>query len=345
MATSAYPKTNAIVRNVAAGQKTATAAGQNVEMRLPLNRDTLTVEQQITVNVAVAGAVALATPPLDLLMHVAKIVDSIAIETDKGSLIIGDGQSIVAVSSFTENQPTPKFNDVAGTLALTFDVHHENDSALHDLITALETGTLSKNDLVIRLRDPFAAGVFAAGATPGLPTYDVRVNAELYPDLEGRGDVELVEDVDPISGDLIEVPNPHFGVGTMSHHVRTQTSKPTGAGRTNFIMMSAGSALRFGGLLAVDVATGLPVDAAIGQVSLVVEGQEKRSMMFDEIQAANESKRGFKHAGIAILDFGDDEDGFLDLSAVAEARVFVEVLPTAPAALEIRLVEDYTAEV
>jgi len=344
MATSVYPKTNAIIRNVAAGQKTATAAGQNVELRLPLNRDTLTSEQQVTVNVAVTGAAALAAPPADLLMHVSQVIDSIAIESDKGSLIIGDGQSIVAISSFTENQPTPKFNDVAGTLSLTFDIHHENDAALHDMISALETGTLSKNDLVIRLRDPFAAGVFAAGAKPGLPTYDVRVNAELYPDLEGRGYVELVEDVDPITGDLVENLNPHFGIGTMSHHVRTQTLKPTGAGRTNFIMMAAGSALRFGGLLAVDMATGLPVDGAIGQVSLVVEGQEKRSMMFDEIQAHNESKRGFKHAGVAVLDFGDDEDGFLDLSEVAEARVFVEVLAGAPAALEVRLCEDYTAE-
>jgi len=345
MATSVYPKTQATIRNVASAQKAATVAGQNVEMRLPLNRDTLTSEQQITVTCNVTGAVALATPPTDVLMHVAQLIDSIAIETDKGSLIIGDGQSIIAISSFTENQPIPKFNDVGGTLSLTFDIHHENDAALHDLITALESGSLSKNDLVIRLKDPFSSGVFAAGATPGLPIYGVRVNAELYPELEGRGEVGLVEDVDLATGEVFEDQNPHFGVGTMSHHVRTQTIKPTGAGRSNFIMMSAGAALRFAGLLSVDTATGLPVDNALGQVSLVVEGVEKRSMMFDEIQATNQSKRGFNHAGVAVLDFGDDEDGFLDLSDVAEARVFVEVLATAPTALEVRLVEDYTADV
>jgi len=345
MATSAYPKTNAIIRNVATAQKAATVAGQNVEIRLPLNRDTLTVEQQVTITVNATGAAALATPPTDLLMHVAQVVDSISIETDKGSLIIGDGQSIVAISSFTENQPTPKFNDIGGFLSLTFDLHHENDSALHDLITAVETGILSKNDIVVRFKDPFAAGVFAAGATPSLPIYDVRVNAELLPDLEGRGSVDLVEDVDTETGEVYELPNPHFGVASMSHHIRTQTIKPTGAGRTNFIMMSAGSALRFASLMSIDNITGLPVDNALGQVSLVVNGQEIRSMMFDEIQASNQSKRAFSHAGVAIVDFGDDEDGFLDLSDVSEARLFVEVLTTAPAALDVRLCEDYTAGV
>jgi len=342
MSTSVYPKTQSIIRNVAAAQKSATAAGQNVEIRLPLNRDTLIAEQQITVSCKATGTVALTAVPADLLMHVSKLIDSVAIETDKGSLVIGDGQSIVAMSAITEHQATPKFSDTGGTLSLTFDIHHENDGALHDLITALESGKLSKNDLVIRLADPFAINVFKAGTTPGLPTYDVRVNAELYPELEKRGNVELVQEVDPISGQVFDVLNPHYGIGTMTHHLRTQTIKPSGAGRTNFIMMAAGSALRFAGLLAVDTATGLPVDNALGQVSLVVAGNEKRSMLFNEIQANNESKRAFYHAGIAILDFGDDEDGFLDLSGVSEARVFVEVLASAPATLEVRLIEDYT---
>jgi len=337
---SAYPKTQAVIRNVGSAQRTNGAG----EVRIPLNRDTLTTEQQVNISVALAGTVALGAQPTDLMMHVAKLVDTISIETDKGSIIVGDGQSIALLAALTENQATPKFDDVAGTASFTIDLHHENDGALYDMATAVETGNLSKNDLVIRFADPVAVGVFAAGGAVGVATFDVRVNAVQYPAIKNAGSYPTYLDIDETTGEQVELVNPHFGIASMSHRVRTQTLQPNGAGRTNFILMAAGSALRFAGLVAIDTATGLPIDGALGQVSLTVGGNEVRSLNFDEIKSFNESKRGVVNTGSAFIDFGDDEQGFLDLTNVAEARLFVEVLAAAPANLELRLVEDYTAE-
>jgi len=342
MATSVYPKTTVVERNVASGRQNGPGT-----LRLPLNRDLLTAEHQVVVRVSQSGVVAPATAPTDLLAHVSRMVKSLSVETDDGPIIAADGLPLAMLASFTESQPAPRFGvDAAGngTAELAIDLHHENDGALHDLLTALETGSLSKCDLVLTLADPVAAGLWsAAAAGAGQPVFDVRVQAEQYPDLTGVGDSEVVQGIDPETGEATEEPNPHYGVGTLVHRVMQQRKTLATAGQHDFMLQSVGNALRFIELVAIDPATGMPVDGAITDVRLVVAGEEVRNVQWRELQAKNEARRGFRHVGVAVIDFGDDEEGFLDLGDVAEARLFVTATGT-PANVDLYVVEDYTAE-
>ncbi len=341
MAQSVYPKTLARVLNVASARQTGAGV-----VRLPLNRDLLTAEEQVRITLTQSGVAAPATAPTDLLAHVARMVESITVETDDGPIFTAPGIGAAMLSSFTESQPQPKFSVDAngnGTAELVLDLHYENDGALHDLLTALETGRLSKHDLVIRLADPVTAGLWQAGATPGTPQYDVRVQAEVYPDITGMGEAEKLEGIDPETGEAVEELNPHYGVGSLVHRVASQRKVLAQAGQHDFLLQSVGNALRFLALVAIDPATGAPVDGAVSDVRLVVAGEDVRNLRFEEIQAANQSRRGFAHAGVAVIDFGDDEEGFLDLGDVAEARLFVTATGT-PANAELHVIEDYTAE-
>ncbi len=145
MSTSVYHKPQAVVRNI--GNKSLSGSG---EIRIPLNKDQLTSEH--IVNIAFSQAFSIAPTAMGDL---SPIIKSVVIESDKGPLINADGMSIVALSSLTESQPSQK--KVAGTAStgmLIFDIHHENDGALQDILTALETGQFSGLDLVIQLVDP-----------------------------------------------------------------------------------------------------------------------------------------------------------------------------------------------
>ncbi|RME86878.1 MAG: hypothetical protein D6771_01185, partial [Zetaproteobacteria bacterium] len=142
MATSVYRKPLVVHRNVASARQ----QGAGI-VRLPLNRDLLTLEDQVRVVLTQSGVAAPATQPADLVAHVARMIESISIETDDGPIFVAPGVGAAMLARFTESAPKPVFSvDAAGNgrAELTLDIHHENDGALHDLLTALETGRLSK---------------------------------------------------------------------------------------------------------------------------------------------------------------------------------------------------------
>jgi len=334
MGRSIYQKTERIERNVGSDQ--SNGGGQ---LRIALNRDHLTAEHQVIVEMTQVCTVAPTANTSFMPM-----IEYIAIETDKGQMIVGDGESIAELSAFTENAPSERVClGLYTTAKVVIDLHHEFDAASRDLIGAIETGELSQCDLVIRLATDVSG--LLTGETIGagvVPSYTVKVNAITYPDLTGIGVHESLSDS---LGN--EVPNEYAGVGTASHRVGVQSIKGTQKGALQPIrLQSAGSMARFVQMMAVDTATGLRSDGVISNIRLVANGQEKRGVHFHDVQASNEAMRNVLRigSGLATLDFGDDEEGYLDLSEVNEAWLFIEIDANAPAAWEIHVCEDYLAQ-
>jgi len=333
---SAFNKPQAVVRNI--GNRTLNGAG---EIRIPLNKDHLTSEHQVVVSMSQGFATA-PTAMGDL----SRMVRTVVLESDKGPLVNSDGMSLIALSAFTEKQPTQRKSvGTTSTGTLVFDLHHENDGALHDLLTALETSDFSGLDLVMYLDDPSSVGVYTGGATPAAPTFNVRVNARTYPALTNIGKSDGFQ----LPDGSIEA-NEFAGVGSLVHRVGTQVLRGTTTGDQQPVRLQAKSALvRFLQLLSLDNTGANPVasDSIIEDVRLVVNGNQVFNATFHEIQAVNESRRQLSSvvgSGIAVVDFGDDEVGFLDLPENNEAMVYFRIAPNAPANWEIRLVEDYSTE-
>ncbi len=340
MSTSVYRKPQAVVRNV--GNKSLSGAG---EIRIPLNKDHLTAEHQV----AVSFSQSFTTAPT-AMGDLAPVIRNVSLQTDKGTLVNADGLSIVNLSALTEQQPSQrKTVGTTSTGMLVFDLHHENDGALQDLLSALESGEFSGLDLVLDLADPNAVGVYTGGAGASGLTFTVRVNAKTYPDLTGVGKLDAFQTVDPETGEAIETPNEYAGIGSALHHVATQVMTGTTSGDQQPVRLQAkGALLRFLQLATLDTtgANPVPSDAIIDEVRLVVGGTQVFQGTFHELQAENEAKRAVSrlNSGVAAIDYGDDEVGFLDIAENNEALLYIRVAAGAPASWEIRLTEDFTTE-
>jgi len=340
MTASAYRKPQAVVRNI--GNKTLVGAG---EIRIPLNKDNLTTEHMI--NVLFTQVFAIAPTAMGDLSQVIK---SVVIESDKGPLVNSDGMSMVALSSLTEKQPNQrKVVGLNSSGNLFFDVHYENDGAVQDLLTALETGGFSGLDLVITLVDPFVAGVYTGGGTPSALNFNVRVNAKTLPELTGIGAVDAFDSTDPQTGEAIVEANQYAGVGTAFHRVGTQVIRGVTTGDQQPVRLQAKAALvRFLQMLSLDTTGANPAvsDNIIEDARLVVNGNQVFHASFSEIQAANESRRNVNrlNSGIGVIDFGDDETGFLDMPEGNEALLYLRIASSAPTGWEVRMTEDYTTE-
>jgi len=341
MTASAYIKPQTKNRIVA----TATLNGAG-EVILPLNKDFLTTEWQLVVEAtqAFTGAPTAAG-------NGAAMIERVVLETSRGQVQVIDGESLDELSSFTEQmKPADRFAlGQASTMRTAMDVHAENDGALHDLLTAIET--VENPDIKIRvtLRDPAAAGVFTGGAGAGAFSFAIKARDNSIPDLTGSGDEETFAAVDQETGEIIEVDNGFYGIASLVHRVSSQVRNGASSGAQQPIrLQSAGNLLRFLQLVTFDTTGALPAraDNIVSNIRLVVAGEEARVGHFVDFQNENEAKRGVSRSGsgVAVLDFGDMEDEYLDMTDNKEALLYIDVDAAAPAGWEIRIAEDYTAE-
>jgi len=340
MATSVYRKPTSVTRNV--GTRQIVGAG---EVRIPLNKDHLTLEHQIALSVSQGFAVA----PTGMA-NLAKMIKSIIIESDKGPLVNADGESIAALASFTENQPSERTTvGTTSTGTIFIDLHHENDEAVQDLLSALETGDFSGLDLVMTLVDPVSAGIYTGGGTPATPTFTVRVNAKTLPSMTGLGKTGTVESIDPETGERFESANEYAGIGTVFHRVASQVIKGVTTGDQQPIRLQSKNALlRFIQMMTFDATGANPVvsDHIIDELRLVVGGEQVYLSKFSEVQAINEARRSLSrlNSGLGVIDFGDDEVGFLNMPEGTEAFLHIRIATGAPAGWEIRIAEDFNTE-
>jgi len=324
MTTSVFTKTQESIRNV--GNKTGSATG---EVRIPLNHDHLTAEHVLVIEAAQSFAGAPTSS------EVGMFIDTIALETDCGARIHLDGMSLVELSKFTENQATPAVVlGTSSTARFAVDLHHENDNAVRDLLTALKTREFSQLDLVINFA-PDATNGFIGGTTPGVASYVATVYAKTFDDLTEAAGI----DVDG---------NEYAQVGLSQHIATGQLINGSTTGEQQPIRLSPKNMTRFIQLLSLANASGVLTrsDDIIDNVRLVVNGREVRNQKFKHIQMDNEAKRNVVrlNSGVAALDFGDDEVGFLNLMDVQEALLYYSIDSSVSGSWQLRIAQDYSVD-
>jgi len=332
--TKLYQRTERVERSVATGTSDGTST-----LRMPLNKDDLTSEYILGVTMTQVCTVA----PTANASFV-PMIESILLETDRGQLVIGDGESIAELSAFTEKQSSERVALGLATVATVYiDLHLELDGALRDLMGAIETKNLSKCDLVVKFATDVSGLLTGETIAAGVkPSYVVDVQAVTYPDMTGLGEFDSVMDE---NGD--ELPNQYAGIATVNHRQAVMSISGTQKGELQPIrLQGAGSLLRFIQLLTTDDATNARNDNVVEKIRVVAANVEKRSVKFHDVQASNERKREVVRigSGVAVLDFGDDEEGYLNLDGINEALLHLTISQNAPANWKIRIAEAMISE-
>lgn len=313
MATSLIRKTEKVIRNVAS----ATGAG-GARVRIPLNKESLISEHKVIVAVSQANS---GTDPASV--DVRKFITNMELQTSDGKRFTGDGALAYDLSRLTEGAAAAVTSlGATSTAKYSFDLHHENDGALYDLLSAIKGETLSQLDLVIDLASDSDNG-FLGQTSPAAAAYTITVESKDYPDMAHMS-----------------------GVGELKHFVESQTVNGTTTGRQADIRLASGNATRFITIHAYDT-TGVAVgsDAVLDAIRLVINGKEKRVTTWRSVRDETAMARGLDVTGFGVLDWGDDEGGFLDLNGVNDPRLQVDVAASgAPAAWRLVIGQDFTTK-
>jgi len=313
MATSKYTRKLQAIRRVSTG-----AAVGGATLRLALNRDWLVHEHRVnfTVSQAYTG--------VPTSVDVRDFVSTISVEASDGRRVFLTGAQAFDLGRFTEAGNARVTSTLAATslAAWSIELHHENDAALLDMLTSLRSNELSTLDLVITFAADALNG-FKAGTVPLVATYGVVVESI---------ETEQLADV-------------QFGkkLGAFKHFAEKQESPGTTVGAQPDIQLKTGNSTRFLMLHAYNTAGAVPVlsDAIIGNVRININGRDIRVTDFASMQRDNSAKRSFNQVGVGCIDFGDDENGFLNLNDVNQAKIVWDVVAGAPVHT-VLLAQDYT---
>ena len=307
-------------------------------VRMPLNRDNLTVQHSVHVKIEQAASVA-PTAAADAF----QLIEKLEIETERGIEYSTNGQDLAAINQITA-APSSQRNTLglANVISFGFDIYSKHNGALHDLLTAIESGKRKKYNLNITFAKS-AAVIFTGGTLTGSPTYTVEVEAKTYPSLTGEGKVQTYE----VNGETVT--NEYFMIGELMHKFITNNKPGTQSGALEPVqMVSAGAIMRFLMLTCWDTtgAAPVPIDSLVDTVRIVAGGSEKFSSTFEAMQRRNEAERSLTllGSGTAWVDYGDDESEWLDMGDIQDARLYLTVKPGAPASYEIHISEDSTMQ-
>lgn len=287
-------------------------------LRLQLNRDWLIAEH--VVNLSVSQAYTGVPTSVD----VRDFVSSVAIETSDGRRLFLSGAQVYDLGRFTESASLVQSTLAATSLAnWSFEIHHENDGALLDLFTALRSNELTTLDLVVTFASDANNG-FKGGTVPLVATYNVSVESKDYKMLDS---VQF-----------------GYALGSFSHWQEKQELANSVVGATQEFQIITGNRTRFLMLHCYDTTPAGPdvlSDSIIGNIRVSVGGEDKVKTTFLDTRKQNSATRGFNQVGVCVLDFGDDENGWLDIDKVNQAKVQIDILSTAPAGWRVVLGQDY----
>lgn len=314
MATSRYTKKTKALRRIATG---AAVGGQT--LRLQLNRDWLVSEHRVGIQVAQVFAGGDPTA-----VDVRDFITSCAVETSDGRRVFLTGPQAYDIGRFFEDASNVTSDLTVASASYSFDVHYENASALLDLLTALRSNEYTTIDLVITFAADAANG-FKGGVAPAAAAYTVQVE----------------------SGDREMLTSNQFGslLGVAKHY-QTSIGAVVGAtaGAQADVQLITGNRTRCVMMHAYDTTGAVPVlsNGILGNVRININGRDFRVTDGQGIQDNNVAYRGFDQVGVYVVDFGDDEQGFLDLAAVNQARFQWDVAAGAPAGWNVEFSQDYT---
>lgn len=314
MATSKYTKRTRSFRRVATG----TEVGGGT-LRMQLNRDWLVAEHKVSVGVSQTNA---GIDPTSV--DVRDFISTVALETSDGRRVFLTGPQAYDLSRYTEDaSPVVSSLGATSTASWSFEVHHENSGALLDVLTALRSNEFSTVDLVLTFAADSANG-FKGQTVPGVAAYTVAVFSYDY---------EMLTET-------------QFGalLGSAKHYAEKLGSKTCAAvGSQPDIDLITGNITRFIVLHAYDVSgvatlSNSCLDTA--NLRLNINGRDWRVVSGFDVRQDNAANRGFDQTGVYVLDFGDDEAGWLDLRNVQQAKLQWE--SATATAFRIDVCQDFT---
>jgi hypothetical protein len=301
-------------------------AGQTV--RIPLNRDNLIAEHTVHfgVNEVFAGAGAVLPTSVDPRDFIA----TVAVESSDGRRVFLTGAQWYDFGRLTEN--TGLVSSAIGASPVTAswncDLHYENDEALLDLATALRSNELTTLDLVVTFAADVGNGFKGGtiGATAAATTYTVEVETFDY--------------------EMLNEEQHGMALGMFAHYQEKQEDAAAVVGAQREFQLITGNRTRFISLHTYNTTGAVPVlsDTVIGNIRINIGGKDKVKSTWMDTRRVNAMQRGFNNVGVVVLDFGDDERGWMDVDKVAQAKLQVDILGTAPAGWSIKVGQDYTKE-
>lgn len=318
---SIYPKPAKRARSV--HSSLANAAGSTLS--IALNKDSIIEEHAI----AISYSEAFSTPPTSFAPDVVgALVTSVRLTVagpQSGELISVSGVALALHNRVREQQAL-----VTATLGATttcdflLELHYENDAARRDLMCALDSSASTQVQLEITFGTAAdSATVFTGGTSSAAPTFGVEVISMDY----------LPSDFTDASGTLLAE---YIGVSSARHYTVEKPANASAAGKT-VLSLDVGCFTRDVMIRAV-TAAGVASDAIISQISLVINGQVRRTGNFTTFRQLTRAIMGLDATGVILLDWGDDEHGFLDLANVQQAHLEL----TFTAAGSAKVVQDYT---
>jgi hypothetical protein len=303
------------------------------QIRIPLNKQSLVEEHVVRIQ---ASQVNATTAPTSF--DVRRFITSLSIESSDGRRKYMTGYEAYDFSRYTTNGDNPvTAAGVAGGAAATADyqfiLHHANNGTLYDMMAAVDAAKLNTFDLVIQFASDTNNG-FIGSAGQAAAAYTVTVRNNNFPGML----------LDPKSGQL------NSYVEALRHINETQTvSGASGGGTTApLLRLTAGNKTRFIAIHAFSIsgAVATPSDSIVSNLRLTINGQERKITDYVTTQKLNMANRSFyipgtPITGFAVLDFGDDEAGWLDLRGVAEPYLSWDIAAGAPASWRVDFAQDY----
>lgn len=313
------------IRAIASGTGAVlTNAGQ---IKIDLNRDLLVTEHVL--NIAVLQTWGTNAPTS---VDVRRFFTKVEIISSEGVLMSLDGHQVYDLARITEAASAPVFvagagGGAAASCTYSMDLHHVCDGGLYDLWTALRTADLSSLSVVLTLAADAANGFIGGTGAVGAAAYTVSVDQEALPGLSGRSR----EDRDAIK----------FG-GAM-HRAKSVGEIIGGAAVTqqDFALLT-GNKTRFLFLHMHSITGGAPANGIIDTLSLSFNGVEYlQNIKATSLQQRAVRDHGLDVVGLVVVDMGADPHGWLPLEGLAEAKLKITTLATAPASWRVRLAQDF----
>ncbi len=312
-------------RNVANGNGATNVA--NGQISLDLNKDFLTEEHIVTLSIAQAFTGAPTSS------DVRRFFSKLEIASNEGTIFTAGFDQIYDLMRFAEMASAPQIVlGMAATANFSFTLHHSNDRATLDLLTALQTANFSTLRLILTIA-PDASNGFIGGTGPGVATYQVAVDTEEIPDpaFSGRSPVDRQK----------------ITYGKARHWCKAmqEVDSNSTAATTQNILLECGGRVRFIAFHTYNTTGALPVlaNGIVNTVSLSSNGVDYAvNKSFLALQQANLAKRNFNQVGVAVLDMGDDPKGWIPLENVNTAKLVYTTLAGTPAGWTVKVCQDHT---
>lgn len=299
-------------------------AGQDIHHQL--NRSSLVKEHKLIVEISQNFSAAPTS------VDIGRAFDTIRVEHDGDHNPFNiSGSNLVHMNNFFEGATLIESNLIVGTSTLKFalDLHYAMPETYRSMISAIEASVLTTFDLFMRVASD-TDNAFRGGTSSGAASVTVSSISIDYPSMVDIGEriPELV------------------GIGAASRSVTEKNAPITTGGKQSPIMLTTGGLVHAVMLVVEDWTGGSFVgyrNDVVTDVQLLRGGDDPIKDTFFGIRSDNVSERGIDrlHDGVAVIDFGDDESGFLDLRHVAQPRLEYNVsLPAGVTDAKMFVIQD-----